>query len=178
MMDDSIHILLIEDDPAHAELIRRAFEFRGDSARLTIASTLDEARASIQADTPSLIIADWRLPDGDSHELLNDGHDRSNLPVIIMTSYGNEKRAVEIIKAGALDQPFRIRARRNKAHAIGSHFHCRSRKIRRLTPRDGRADGLIQSPVDPHFGTHEPLHHAPFRVRRPPRVLRRLNLHH
>jgi hypothetical protein len=37
MMDDSIHILLIEDDPSHAELIQRAFEDRGDGAHLTIA---------------------------------------------------------------------------------------------------------------------------------------------
>ncbi len=103
MMDESIHILLIEDDPAHAELIRRAFEFRGDAARLTITNTLAEARASIQANKPNLIIADWRLPDGDSHELLSDRHDASNLPVIIMTSYGSEKTAVEIINAGALD---------------------------------------------------------------------------
>ena len=103
MMDESIHILLIEDDPAHAELIRRAFEFRGDAARLTIAYTLEQAHASIRAEKPNLIIADWRLPDGDSHELLGDGRDSSNLPVIIMTSYGSEKSAVEIIKAGALD---------------------------------------------------------------------------
>lgn len=103
MMEESIQILLIEDDPAHAELIRRAFEHRGDAARLSIAGSLKEARERIRATKPNLIIADWRLPDGDSHELLADGHDSANLPVVIMTSYGSEKNAVEIIKAGALD---------------------------------------------------------------------------
>lgn len=103
MMDESIHILLIEDDPSHAELIRRAFMSRGNGARLTIAHTLMDARRAIENTKPTLIIADWRLPDGDSSELLKDGRDSSSLPVVIMTSYGSEKHAVEAIKAGALD---------------------------------------------------------------------------
>ena len=37
MMGNTIHILLIEDDLAHAELIQRAFEDWGDEAKLTIA---------------------------------------------------------------------------------------------------------------------------------------------
>jgi PAS domain S-box-containing protein len=102
MMDDSIHILLIEDDPAHAELIQRAFEDRGNGAHLAIAPTLGEARHYLQNHKPSLIIADWRLPDGDSTSILEE-HDKRSLPVIIMTSYGSERNAVEAIKSGALD---------------------------------------------------------------------------
>jgi len=103
VMDNSIHILLIEDDPAHAELIQRAFEDRGDKSKLTIAHTLEEARTHMQKFMPALIIADWRLPDGDSTELLLDEQNTSNPPVIIMTSYGSERNAVEAIKSGALD---------------------------------------------------------------------------
>jgi len=103
MMDNTIHILLIEDDPAHAELIQRAFEDRGDKAKLTIAHTLEEARTHMQNFKPALIIADWRLPDGDSTELLLDEQDISSPPVVIMTSYGSERNAVEAIKSGALD---------------------------------------------------------------------------
>ena len=103
MMDNTIHILLIEDDPAHAELIQRAFEDRGDKSKLTVAHTLEEARKHMQNFKPVLIIADWRLPDGDSTELLLDEQNTSNLPVIIMTSYGSERNAVEAIKSGALD---------------------------------------------------------------------------
>ena len=103
-MEDTIHILLIEDDPAHAELIQRAFEDRGDKSRLTTAHTLSEARGHLNNFQPSLIIADWRLPDGDSSELLNDNEeDTPTIPIIIMTSYGNERNAVDVIKSGALD---------------------------------------------------------------------------
>lgn len=102
MMDNKVHILLIEDDPAHAELIQRAFEDRGDESRLTIAGTLEEARTHLKNFRPTLIIADWRLPDGDSSELLPEGHNTST-PIIIMTSYGNERNAVNVMKSGALD---------------------------------------------------------------------------
>jgi len=104
MMDNTIHILLIEDDPAHAELIQRAFEDRGDASKLTIAHTLADAREQLKAFTPTLIIADWRLPDGDSSELLHENDERPTfIPIIIMTSYGSERNAVNVIKSGALD---------------------------------------------------------------------------
>ena len=103
MMDGTVRILLIEDDPAHAELIQRAFEDRGDKSSLTIAHTLAEARDYLDRSSPTLIIADWRLPDGDSSELLNHEQGTPNVPVIIMTSYGSERNAVNIMKSGALD---------------------------------------------------------------------------
>ena len=103
MMDNTIHILLIEDDPAHAELIQRAFEDRGDESKLVIAHTLMDAREQLKKLTPTLIIADWRLPDGDSSELLHENETQPNTPVIIMTSYGSERNAVNVIKSGALD---------------------------------------------------------------------------
>ena len=103
MMDNTVHILLIEDDSAHAELIQRAFEDRGGESKLTVANTLEEARAHLKDFKPTLIIADWRLPDGDSSELLSEEHGKSHPPVIIMTSYGNERNAVDVMKLGALD---------------------------------------------------------------------------
>ena len=103
MMAHTIHILLIEDDPSHAELIQRAFEDRGDESKLTIAHTLAEARRCLNRFRPTLIIADWRLPDGDSSELLNTDGSRPAIPIIIMTSYGSERNAVDVIKSGALD---------------------------------------------------------------------------
>jgi PAS domain S-box-containing protein len=104
MTDEPTHILLVEDDPAHAELVRRAFESRGRSVHLQVAETLAAARTRLagSAELPGLIISDWRLPDGEGMELLQD--DRlANTPVIIMTSQGNERVAVGALKAGARD---------------------------------------------------------------------------
>ena len=103
MSVEKIHILLIEDEDPHAELIQRAFE--NQDARILIhrARSLGEARKQILVQEPALIIADWRLPDGESMQLLPDHHDPLSTPIILMTSYGNERIAVEALKSGALD---------------------------------------------------------------------------
>jgi len=101
-MDHVLHILLIEDDPAHAELILRAFEDAKSKSNLAVAGSLSEAKDILKKSRPDLIIADWRLPDGDSSELLHTPQD-SSPPIIIMTSFGNERKAVDVIKSGALD---------------------------------------------------------------------------
>ena len=82
MSVEKIHILLIEDEDPHAELIQRAFE--NQDARILIhrARSLGEARKQILVQEPALIIADWRLPDGESMELLPDHHDPLSTPII------------------------------------------------------------------------------------------------
>ena len=97
------HILLVEDEAAHAELVQRAFEARQDAARLSVVSTLAAARVFLTQHAPDLIIADWRLPDGEGVELMTASNPSLDLPIIIMTSYGNERIAVNVMKAGALD---------------------------------------------------------------------------
>lgn len=99
---EHIRLLLIEDDESHVELIQRAFDAWQSLFDLSVACTLQEARTLLSPSNPGfdLIICDWRLPDGDGLELLNPSHP---LPVILMTGYGDERVAVEAIRAGALD---------------------------------------------------------------------------
>ena len=103
MSDESINILLVEDEDPHAELIQRAFEDQGFEFRIHRARSLSEARDHMREHQPKLIIADWRLPDGESMELLPNHRDPLATPIILMTSYGNERIAVEALKSGALD---------------------------------------------------------------------------
>ena len=101
---DSIPILLVEDDPYHAELISRAVSKRSPPHySLLVAASLQEAKAALDCVSPTLIIADWNLPDGKGTEVLEWPKIVSAVPVVIITSYGNEQIAVEAIKKGALD---------------------------------------------------------------------------
>jgi PAS domain S-box-containing protein len=103
-MVDPIHVLLVEDEPAHAELVKRAFEERGGETDLAIVNSLAEARSYLTSNhPPELIIADWRLPDGDGLDLLLVDREHAVAPIVLMTSHGNERIAVEAMKAGALD---------------------------------------------------------------------------
>jgi PAS domain S-box-containing protein/putative nucleotidyltransferase with HDIG domain len=103
-MVDPFQVLLVEDEPAHAELVRRAFEERGGEIILSIVNSLSEARTYLTSNhPPQLIIADWRLPDGDGMDLLVIDREHTLAPIVLMTSHGNERIAVEAMKAGALD---------------------------------------------------------------------------
>jgi len=105
---EDIRILLVEDDEAHVGLIRRAFNSGGFESQpgeveLSVAGTLGEARRCIEQSPPDLLITDLLLPDGRGIELLEAAEDRREYPAIVMTSFGDERAAVEALKAGALD---------------------------------------------------------------------------
>lgn len=93
-------ILIVEDEEAHAAIIRRAFDGLAASFDLTVASNLSEGIRAMESCAYDLVISDWRLPDGEGLDLLKS---RPLFPLLIMTSHGNERIAVEAMRAGALD---------------------------------------------------------------------------
>ena len=135
MRDKPAHILLVEDEPAHAELVQRAFEANGESLHLSVVGTLSEARACLAGSSgyPDLVIADWRLPDGEGLDLLSGQPDWMGTPVIIMTSYGNERIAVEAMKRGALDYVVKSEV------TLADMAHIAQRAIRESAMRAERA---------------------------------------
>lgn len=97
-------ILIVEDEEAHAELMSRSFEDTSNSDyEVTVASTLTEARNSLDNLVPDLVVADLLLPDGKGIELAHDRRIAGRVPLILMTSHGNEQVAVDAMKAGAID---------------------------------------------------------------------------
>ena len=99
----TIHILLVEDEEAHAELVHRGVESCGGSIRLTVARSLQEARAKLQVFSPDLLIADLKLPDGSGLELLPPENEKPSYPIVMLTSHGDEASAVAALKGGAMD---------------------------------------------------------------------------
>jgi PAS domain S-box-containing protein len=95
------HILLIEDEKDHAALIQRALAADSLSYRITHAETLAGGIELAGRDAPDLALVDYRLPDGSGGEFVAWAANR--FPVVLLTAFGNERTAVEAIKAGALD---------------------------------------------------------------------------
>jgi len=98
-----ISIMIVEDDPAHTEAIRRAFAVSDNDAEIRTAETLREFRAAVALDSPDIAILDVNLPDGNALEALAEMQESRSFPILIMTSYGDESSAVKTMKAGALD---------------------------------------------------------------------------
>lgn len=103
METEQLDILVVEDDAAHAEAIRRAFVSNGVKVGIIMVSTLQEFRERAAQNPPDIAIMDLNLPDGRAVEVMTNPSENGAFPILLMTSFGNERVAVEAIKSGAID---------------------------------------------------------------------------
>ena len=112
MKGEPIVILLVEDDPAHAEIVRRNF---ADSRLANRLIHVSDGQAALDylnrqngfadpatAPRPGIILLDLRLPKVDGMEVLKSvkaDPNLSSIPVVILTTSGVEK---DMVKAYAL----------------------------------------------------------------------------
>jgi PAS domain S-box-containing protein len=103
MIDKEMVIIILDDEPAHAEAIFRSLKSSNLMKSIHIAYRLSEYHALVEKITPDIVIADINLPDGNAFSLLTGKNTNQSFPILIMTSYGDEESAVRAIKAGAID---------------------------------------------------------------------------
>ena len=96
-------LLILEDEPAHVEAIRHAFESAEPPAEIRVASSLREYCEMVEARPPDIALIDLNLPDGNPQEALCILSESNPFPVVVMTSMGNEAIAVAAMKLGAVD---------------------------------------------------------------------------
>ena len=103
MPTNDTHLLLIEDEQVFAKAVCRRLQAAG--YHCAMAHTLAEADARLKEHTPDLILLDMRLPDGAGLDLLTRLSKEASpqVPVIMMTAYGEVDDAVAAMKLGALD---------------------------------------------------------------------------
>lgn len=94
-------ILLVEDDPMVAEMLRDRLGARGHT--VWHAATGAEAQAIEHEITPDLIIVDLMLPDANGLVLCSDMRERWEAPIIICTASKRPEDAVLGLKLGADD---------------------------------------------------------------------------
>ncbi len=98
-----VRILIVEDEAAHAEAIRRALEGAATQNEVRVVNSLQEYRREVSDSPPDIVLVDLNLPDGSAMEILTLPPEAGPFPILVMTSYGNEQIAVKALKAGALD---------------------------------------------------------------------------
>ena len=105
LMTDCGGILLVEDDPDHAELVKRCLEsVEGLRFELIHCRDAQQAREDLKRSDISLVFLDYQLGLDTGLDLLREMRTGGDLrPVIILTGQGNEYIAVETVRAGADD---------------------------------------------------------------------------
>ena len=105
MSDTPLRILLVEDDPAYAELTRAMLRTNGGSSvTLDHTASVHSAVAKLADSTYDIVLLDLGLPDAQELEALNSLVGAApDLPLVILTGTENEVLALQAVKGGAQD---------------------------------------------------------------------------
>ncbi|MDD5361930.1 MAG: PAS domain S-box protein [Ignavibacteria bacterium] len=103
-MDSKIKILIVEDIPADAEILRHEITKSGIEFDYKLLDTEKGFVDALKSYSPDIILSDYSLPGFDGMQALNIRNEISPFtPFILATGYTNEEIAVECMKMGADD---------------------------------------------------------------------------
>jgi signal transduction histidine kinase len=99
-----LRALLVEDDPADVELVLLALRKHGFEVTSDLVQSLEEFTLRIRATAYDVILADYNLPQWKGMEALEIlRREHQDVPLIVVTGYLGEEKAVECIKQGVAD---------------------------------------------------------------------------
>jgi two-component system KDP operon response regulator KdpE len=94
-------ILVVDDEPAILRALTTALTARGYNVRQAV--TGQSAIDMVAIDPPDAIVLDLRLPDIDGVEVCRRVRTWTNVPIIVLSADGLDKRKVEALDEGAND---------------------------------------------------------------------------
>ncbi len=115
-------LLLVEDDPALAELLE--FRFKGEGYKVTVTADGDEALLLAQEQVPDLVVLDWMIEGTSGIEVcrrLRKDKATAHVPILMLTARGAEEDKVRGLDIGADDymtKPFSPRELLARVKAI------------------------------------------------------------
>jgi PAS domain S-box-containing protein len=103
-METNLRILIVEDLPSDAELIKREIKKNGIVFIDQVVETKEDFIKAIVEFKPEIILSDYSLPTFDGMQALFILKEmKHDIPFILVTGTINEETAVEVMKAGADD---------------------------------------------------------------------------
>lgn len=101
---ESLSIVIIEDDEAHFELMKRAIDRAIPSASVDYFEDAGACLERLDKITPDVIITDYLIPGMNGLEFLEAlKKENKDIPVVMITGQGDENIAVQAMKLGAWD---------------------------------------------------------------------------
>jgi len=98
----SVTVLVVEDNPVEATLLRMSLNRRGFN--VVSAKTLAQALEILQTGDIQVVLLDLSLPDSEGIQTFYDIHAAVNaIPIVVLTSLNDQNIAAEALKRGAQD---------------------------------------------------------------------------
>lgn len=94
-------VLVVDDDPSLLKALRIGLTARGDD--VVVAQSGTEAVNQVALARPDLVVLDLGLPDLDGIEVCRRIREFSEVPIVVLSAYGDERRKVEALDSGADD---------------------------------------------------------------------------
>ncbi len=94
-------MLVVDDDLSLVKALRIGLKARGDD--VVTAQTGGDAIAQVALLHPDLVILDLGLPDMDGLDVCRRIREFSDVPIVVLSAYGDERRKVEALDGGADD---------------------------------------------------------------------------
>jgi two-component system cell cycle sensor histidine kinase/response regulator CckA len=103
-MKSPLHILHLEDDANHAELVQSVLETNGITSAITRVQTRDDFVSALEHGDIDLIFADFDLPAFDAMSAMELVRSRWPFtPVILVSGSLDQRLTIESLKSGAID---------------------------------------------------------------------------
>ncbi|WP_414754344.1 hybrid sensor histidine kinase/response regulator [Anabaena sp. CCY 9910] len=103
-MEETLKILVVDDDEVDRMTVRRALVKAGVRMEMSEVSDGNTALSILRNTSFDCAFIDYRLPDQDGLNLIETIRSLNiKIPLVVLTSQGDEQIAVELMKAGATD---------------------------------------------------------------------------
>lgn len=103
-MEETVKILVVDDDEVDCMAVRRALKAAGVQMELLEVGDCAGAITTLQQQEFDCVFLDYRLPDGDGLALVQEVRSLGiTVPLVVLTGQGDEQIAVQVMKAGACD---------------------------------------------------------------------------
>ncbi|HUM06717.1 MAG TPA: hybrid sensor histidine kinase/response regulator [Terriglobales bacterium] len=104
MESQETRVLLIEDNPGDADLVRLRLIEGHAGVRVECANRLSDALISLSKEVPSLILLDLNLPDSRGADTFRKVMEKApNVPVVVLSGQDDEALAIKAVHQGVQD---------------------------------------------------------------------------
>jgi len=151
-----IRLLIVDDNIDHQLLMKEAVQESIKDVRIMLSNTGKDCLHKIAEENFDMLIIDYSLSEINGLELLKSVTQRGiDIPVVMVTAFGNEDIAVDAMKLGAYDYIVKSEAYSNKLsatilRAINQHDLKREKKKveKKLIESESRYRALIENIID------------------------------